>query len=370
MARILFLVSVFVLFSFSINSVFGQNSADENTVKVHCLDGSEFWRQGIVSVLQIGNDGNVFVNQKTHIISSILHRTNQSETIHLQIHITSPHPDAKMDQTKQITFDNCESVAIIEWTYAPKVPGKHKIELRIQESGSGYSSRFTVNDENGKTLRDYIPLPLKQFEVGIKPKDIVCQVPLQLVLRLDGTPACTTQPTMVRLWNQGWIRHADDYTKFSSKELRDKFQSKIISKEDAIEISQKYLVDNNLSLNVNMSDPESTISTNLFYQQLDESLITADVNPDTGFPYEPMPPWLEKFYRNPQWWTEIQKDYLGMKNDRVEQGHIIWSVGYRTCGLCIADYPEFRIDAITGEIIRLPMPDEIFDAEKLDSVTD
>jgi hypothetical protein len=342
------------------NYAFGQIDSDENTIHGKCLDGTDFWRQGVVDITQIGKDGQVFVNQKSHIISSVLHRNNQSETIHLRLQITSPHPDSKMDQTKQIIFDKCDSIALVDWTFTPMVPGKHKVELRIQEGGSGYSSSFIVKDPDGKSLRDYIPSPLKQYESGVKPSQIVCKVPLQMVLRIDGTPACVKQSTMVELWDQGWIRPADEYAKFSSKQLREQFQSKILSKEIAIKISQNYLRDNNLSINLNMSDPRSKVSAELFYAQLAEGQqAQVDVKFDTGLPVESMPPWSEKFYRNPQWWAELQKDYLGMKSHRIEQGNLVWGVTYNEhpeC-ICIGNSAEFLIDAITGKIIRVPPPE-------------
>lgn len=350
----------FVLFiiSSSAHSVFGQTISDD--VTVHCLDETEFWRQGIVGVSQIGDDGKVFVNQNTHIISSILHKTNRSETVHLRIQITSPHPDSKMDQTKQITFHNCDSVALVDWVFTPQVPGRHNLVLTIQEGGSGYSSNFMVQDHDGKSLRDYIPSPLQQFKSGVSPSNIICQVPLQMVLRLDGAPACVKQPTMVQLWNQGWVRHADDYTKFSSEQLLKEFQSKILDEKSAIQITQDYLVDNHLRLDVNMSSPDFTIKTRLTYVQISPiSQLKYDVTYATGLPVEPMPPWIENLYRNPQWWTELQKDYLGMKNSRVEQGNLVWVVDYRDCPMCISSYQEFVVDAITGKIIKVPR-DEFF----------
>lgn len=351
-------VFVFVLLTLFSSTAFGQNSSDQSVIHGRCLDGHDFWRQGVVDITQIGKDGQVFVNQESHIISSVLHRNNQSEIIHLRLQITSPHPDSKMDQTKQIVFDRCDSIALVDWTFTPMVPGKHKIELRIQEGGSGYSSNFVVKDPSGKSLKDYIPAPLKQYESSVKPSQIICKVPLQMVLRVDGSPACVKQPTMVKLWDQGWIKPADEYDKFSSKQLREQFQSKIMNKENAIKMARDYLSDNNLSLNLNMSDPRSKVSAGLFYAELADGQ-EVDVNFDTGLPVEPMPPWSEKFYRNPQWWAELQKDYLGMKSHRVEQGNLVWGVTYNEypeC-VCIGNSAEFLIDAITGKIIRVPPPE-------------
>lgn len=353
------MIFVFASISLFSGQVFGQNSTVD-IIHGRCLDGHDFWRQGIIDITQIGKDGQVFVNQESRIISSVLHVNNQSETIHLRLQITSPHPDSKLDQTKQIIFDKCDSVALVDWTFTPMVPGKHKIELREQEGGSGYSSSFIVKDPDGKSLKDYIPAPLKQYESGISSGKIVCEVPLQMVLRMDGTPACVKQATVVKLWDQGWVKPADEYIKFSSKHLRDKFHSKIMSKENAIKISQDYLRDNNLSLNLNMSDPNATISATLFYAQLVDGYQTeVDVRPDTGLPVEPMPPWSEKFYRNPNWWAELQKYYLGMESHRIEHGNLVWGVTYREqpdC-ICIGNYAEFLVDAITGKIIKVPSPE-------------
>lgn len=336
------------------------NPADSDMIQAQCLDGSQLLRQGIVDIVQLGDEGKFYVNKESKIISSIINRDAKSQTVHIQLEITSPHPDIKVDQTKQIVFDNCKSRAIVEWHFTPKVPGKHKITLKEIEGGNGYSTSIEVKDPSGKSIKDYIQSPLKQLESGIVPEKTICQVPLQLIIRSDDHASCVKPTSVTRLWDSGWARKSTDiYTKHATKEVLEKFQSGILSKEKVIEIAQDYIRQNNLILNVNMSKPEFRITTDLVYSILSEGYLGAlDVDPKTGLPTSLMPPWSEKYYRNPQWWTELQKDYLGMKSNRIENGEFVWRVAWRECPDCIAPYPEFFVDAINGKVIW-PPPNEL-----------
>lgn len=58
----------------------------------------------------------------------------------------------------------------------------------------------------------------------------------------------------------------------------------------------------------------------------------------------------EGFYRTPNWYAELQKDYLGMSSNRIEHGNVAWEVSYRECRMCF-DYSTFVVDAITGKVI-------------------
>lgn len=49
--------------------------------------------------------------------------------------------------------------------------------------------------------------PLKQFRSGTEAEDISCKEGLQLVIKAnDGSPACVTQKTMLKLIERGWAK--------------------------------------------------------------------------------------------------------------------------------------------------------------------
>ncbi|MEM4377751.1 MAG: hypothetical protein QXX85_02070 [Candidatus Nitrosotenuis sp.] len=175
-----------------------------------------------------------------------------------------------------------------------------------------------------------------------------------MIKAVDGSPACVKETSLKTLWNLGWISKSTEiYTKFVTQEFLSHFQSKIISKEIALQIVQNYIEENNITLDMDTNDNDFQITTSLNYVLLSNGYSNSlDVDPNTGLPLQIMPPWSEQYYRNPQWWNELQKDYVGMESNRVEDGHLAWVVDYRDCLNCVAHYPSFSVDAITGKIIR------------------
>jgi len=195
-----------------------------------------------------------------------------------------------------------------------------------------------------------------QLSGGAAPENVRCDPGLTFIIKHNGNPTCVKPTSVNLLWFSGWAKRSTDvYTKSASKGLLETFQSRIISKETAIQIAQNYVKQKNLTLNVNMSKPEFQITTELVYSILSQGYAgVLDVDPRTGLPTDVMPPWREQYYRNPQWWTELQKDYLGLQSNRIENGEFVWRVAWRDCPNCIAPYPEFFIDAITGKVIKAP----------------
>ncbi len=209
------------------------------------------------------------------------------------------------------------------------------------------------------TMVSTLPTPLQQYKSGIDPYKTKCEKDLVLVIAFDNSPACVKTTSLYRLWYGGWINSSPAiYLKFSNPYVVTKFQSKIISKDLAIEIIQNYIKEHNLNLNVDTNSSTFKIVTSLNYELLGTGYnYLLDVNPNTGFPMrvfapsQMMAPGWPDYYDNPQWWFEFEKSYVGMENNRIENGTLAWHVDYRECPNCIAPYPMFMVDAITGKVI-------------------
>jgi len=222
-----------------------------------------------------------------------------------------------------------------------------------------YCLAYTIDDQS---LNQISNLPAhKQLEAGIFPYDVFCKDDMQLVVRNE-RPACVSEATAARLWEIGWVdRSTDIYTKNSSKEILNSFQSRIISKEKAIQIVREFIDETHLKIKSDRNESEITMTGDLGYSLLSKGYLSLlAVDPTTGLPTSIMPPWWKSYYRSPQWYTELQKDYLGMEHNRVEDGHVFWSIGYRTCLNCIADYPIFFVDPIEGRVVKTQNLDSMF----------
>ncbi len=226
--------------------------------------------------------------------------------------------------------------------------------------------QFTISDQSGfRSGNVYGPGgpavtitldPLQQYKSGIDPYKTKCENNLVLVISSNNTPACVKQTSLNRLWFGGWINKSPSiYMKYLDPSIAEKFQSKIIGREQAINIVQDYIKQNNLKLNVNMRSNTFKIVTSLNYELVSSAYsYLLDVDPNTGLPTTVMSPWWTDYYTNPQWWSELEKSYLGMKNNRIEDGALVWHVDYRDCPNCIAPYPMFMVDAVTGKILLVP----------------
>jgi plastocyanin len=196
-----------------------------------------------------------------------------------------------------------------------------------------------------------VPTPLEQFKSGIDPYKTKCEPGRLLVIAADNSPACIFDTSMNMLWEVGWIgKSSAIYAKYLDPVTEAKFQSKIISRDDAIGIVQNYIKNNNITLSAN-TNSSLKIFTSLNYELISQGYNNLlDVDPKTGLPTTIMPPWWKDYYKNPQWWSELEKYYLGMENKRIEDGALVWHVDYHECE-CIAPYPMFMVDAITGKVI-------------------
>ncbi len=159
--------------------------------------------------------------------------------------------------------------------------------------------------------------PLKQFKLGVEATDVICQPFLTLVIKSENNfPACVKPESVTRLTKQGWIESSYN----GSGNIQTQFLSKLISQEKAIQIAQEYVKEPNRIKIFNYSNSE--IQANLVYY-ITMSFPRVSVDYNTGIPTQVMD-WLDGYYKNPHWWTELEKDYLGLPSHRVEGGHIVW----------------------------------------------
>ncbi len=226
---------------------------------------------------------------------------------------------------------------------------------------------FVEKYQTGTKTSSMLLSPLKQFKENKDAYSVGCKQNLLLVVSKSNIPACVKEATATKLWNRGWVNKSTDiYAKYASPDILEKFQSEIISSKKAIQIVQDYVKENNIKLGVNTTSPGFKIVTSLNYEvpsSIYNNLL--DVNPKTGIPtqiFEPLTP----YYKNPQWWAELEKYYLGMDSHRIEDGNLVWHVDYRDCMMCIAPYPIFMVDAITGKVVLTPngIPEKIPIEEK------
>ncbi|MDH2908313.1 MAG: hypothetical protein PXX83_09500 [Candidatus Nitrosotalea sp.] len=187
-------------------------------------------------------------------------------------------------------------------------------------------------------------LPLQQFKLGVESYAVQCTPDLKLLVRSENDfPACVKSSSITRLLAQGW--KLPENTSFQN--IQTQFQSKIITKENAIKIAQEYAREQHKAGVMNYSNSE--IKANLVYY-ITTSFPRVPVDHSTGIPTRIMD-WLDEYYQNPQWWTEFEKDYLGLPNHRIEAGHVVWELDYGRCDHCIANSPMIFVDAITGKVI-------------------
>jgi hypothetical protein len=274
------------------------------------------------------------------------------------------------NDTKQIMLPACDGNVPLSWDFMPENRGSYSVHVNMSSSISigGTSFLFTeptmqdnfdVYTQFSSVKLDkspYLLSPLQQFASTHDPYSIVCTPNLSLVVSTSNIPACVKNSTAVKLWDRNWINKSPQiYAKYVSPDIMTEFQYKIISKEKAVQIVQDYVKENNLTLNVNTTDSRFKIVTSLNYELLSSEYNNLlDVDPTTGMPLQIMSPLWADYYKNPQWWSELEKYYLGLDNKRIENGTLVWHVDYRECPNCIAPYPIFMVDAITGKVVLAP----------------
>ncbi len=55
-----------------------------------------------------------------------------------------------------------------------------------------------------RTIEDGLLPPLKQINLGIDPSDVKCKEGLQLIMKNNGSSACVTFETAIKLEERGW----------------------------------------------------------------------------------------------------------------------------------------------------------------------
>lgn len=212
----------------------------------------------------------------------------------------------------------------------------------------------TIVDDNLE--REAAKSPLKQFSTGAADTayDVICQDGFKLVVKRNCNPACVTEKTSVKMWDRNLLQRSTGiYTEYSSKEINDRFQERLIKKEQALKTVEDFVKEKNLVLRQGINQDTLQVDTDLSYALLSKGYPSLlDINEETGLPTDIMPPWWDSFYTTPQWYAELQKGYLEFDNKRIEDGHVLWTVSYRTCQNCIADYPSFYVDAITNKVVQ------------------
>ena len=307
------------------------------------------------------------LNQKIHLSYeannySPLNRT----TIDMNITLND-NPNPIFHDTQQLDLKP-RTGKTITWNFVPTQMGNYTIKLR--QNWGIYDNKIILGNY---TITNYgfSPTqitkteslsPLKQFKENHDAYSVSCGQSLSLVVSKTNIPACVKDSTARKLWDRGWVNKSTEiYSKYASSDIMKKFQSKIIGNQKAIKIVQDYIKENNLKLNVDTTSTGFKIVTSLNYEIPSSNYNNLlDVDPKTGIPTRIMSPWTI-FYKNPQWWAELEKYYLGMESNRIENGSLVWHVDYRECLECIAPYPIFMVDAITGKVVLTPngIPPEI-----------
>ena len=102
---------------------------------------------------------------------------------------------------QHIILEPCTAYKTIDWRIIPGMSGFYNFEIKDSRSGN-YGLGFTVID-NGSTVRES---PLKQLKSGIEPKDIVCKIGLELVIKKsNGEPVCIKGTSVKSLTLRGYI---------------------------------------------------------------------------------------------------------------------------------------------------------------------
>lgn len=274
------------------------------------------------------------------------------------------------NDTRQIMLPACDGNVQVSWDFVPENRGIYSISANMSSSISMGGETLLFSEPTMASSLNvaeylssiklekspYILPPLQQFNSVHDPYAVVCRENLSLVVSTGNIPACVKNSTAAKLWDRNWINKSPKiYSKYISPDIMAEFQYAIIPKEKAIKIVQDYVKENNLTLNVNTTDSRFQIVTSLNYELPSSGyneLLAVD--PKTGLPLEIMSPVWASYYEHPQWWSELEKYYLGLDSKRIENGVLVWYVDYRECPNCIVQYPIFMVDAITGKVVLAP----------------
>jgi hypothetical protein len=83
---------------------------------------------------------------------------------------------------------------------------------QINIIGVNYPESIGENACNGNNEYPFSFLlsPLKQFNSGITYEEIKCKETLALIQKYDGSPACVTESTKLKLIERGWTKQASE----------------------------------------------------------------------------------------------------------------------------------------------------------------
>src|SRR5579883_834456 len=300
------------------------------------------------------------INDTAFAVTGVVKKTSENTLVTLEIKNNSNNTPIFIAQTIPVEGGNFTFIVPKTGPLWQNVKYYSVIVNYVNSPTLQDNSLVSSNASQG-TFLDVIKVPislqspLKQFKQNKDAYSIDCGQNLLLVVNKNNIPACVKETTASKLWNRGWVNKSTDfYAKYASPDVLEKFQSKIISNQKAIQIVQDYIKENNIKLNVNTTSPGFKIVTSLNYEIISSDYNNLlDVDPKTGIPTQVMTPWTI-YYKNPQWWAELEKYYLSMNNHRIESGNLVWHVDYRECTECIAPYPIFLVDAITGQVVLTP----------------
>lgn len=263
-----------------------------------------------------------------------------------QLYISSDQNDIMFNSTKQVSFTELNQTAIIEWEFKPQISGKYHISVK------GPIEIYVLI--NVKEPRNYSP-PLKQIHAGRSVDKITCNEGLYLAYKKNDLPICLKFETAINLWESSWLdKKPDIYSKFIKKEISDRFHSLLISKEKALDEVQNYLDENKSVLHYEQTDIMKADLIYMLPSQKDYSYhsVLLELDPQTAMPIELMPPWQTKYYENPQWWSELQKDYVGLQNDRIEEGVVLWKIWAKASDKYHQNLDAcFFVDPIKSEVL-------------------
>ena len=121
--------------------------------------------------------------------------------------------------------------------------------------------------------------PLKQFKSGIAVDEIQCKVSLIQVVKYDGSPACVTSETYLKLFERGWITVSPDFE--TQREIAKQIYLSIPKSDDSPYLGIT-LGDDRKSLLFGIDITKLTIKKNQeYYEKLFEELFS-----EITIPYE------------------------------------------------------------------------------------
>ena len=292
-------------------------------------------------------DHNDFMHPTLHEFSPFVFDNNPTDEIFAHVTKTDCYYDVWMSVSGNRTIEIGTTISYLQ------VGASNHGDSDVAE----FCKIKTIEDKDTAYLTELSPY--KQVDDGVSSYLIYCKEGLYFLVKYDGSPVCVTYNTQSELLSRDWSDTSTDiYTKYATPQILDEFNSKLLSEKQVLRVVQEFINETNLVLDVSLTNPDFEITTNLSYVP---SKIHPLVRVDTltGLPTEIVSPELTEFYRTPNWYAELQKDYLGMPSQRIENGNVVWEIRYNHCVMC-HDYATIFVDAITGKIINTHNIEKLF----------